>query len=97
MRQIWKFPVQPGEFTLEMPVAIEYLGVQMQNGNPYMWVIVDTACSVSKYKFVTYGTGHDIPNNVDLEEYIGTFQMLKSALVWHLFALESATNSYCRL
>lgn len=96
--QIWKFTVHPGVFTQDMPAGAEILSVQTQLGKdgsgspwqtlqPMMWAMVDPQNMREKRKFVTVGTGNEIPPEARLgrHNFLGTFQLPDQGLVFHLF------------
>ena len=80
-RQIWKFPIGSTEPMVSMPRGAEILTVQVQNGVPTIWALVDTDAPKAKRLIHIFGTGWDIPKKI--HRYIGTWQ--HDALVWHLF------------
>lgn len=80
---IYKYPVDP-EFQLSLPINAQILTVQMQGDTPHMWVKLHRDEPKRIRKFITFGTGHKIPDNLDLL-YIGTFQ--PEGLVFHLFEI----------
>ncbi len=82
-KQIWKYPVIGSSFVLRMPAHSRILSVQIQQGEPQMWVLVDLEAPCVHREFVFYGTGHPMPD--DLGEFIGTFQVKEGSLVFHLF------------
>lgn len=83
---IWKFsvPIQD-RFAIDMPVNARVLSVQVQHGQPQMWVLGDPYAPKESRSFIMYGTGHDMPN--DPGEFVGTFQVHGGNLVFHLFAV----------
>lgn len=84
MKSIWKFPFEvTNEQKIFMPRTAKVLSVQMQNGVPCMWVLVDTEEQKEARTFIVQGTGH--PCVCDVSEFIGTFQMSGGTLVFHLF------------
>lgn len=86
-RAIWKYPITArAEFTLEMPEGrFEFLSIQMQNGEPCMWVIVDPTQRKVPHKFRVVPTGEEFHRGNPLfMPYLGTFQPL-NGLVFHLF------------
>lgn len=86
MQVIYKYPFRPNdEVYIEMPIDARILSVQVQNGVPCIWALVDTDLSVRSRLFMIYGTGHEIHNNIDKAEFIGTIQMHNGALVFHVF------------
>lgn len=90
MKTVHKFPLaMMGRQQVELPEGAEILAVQAQRNIPTIWAIVDPAPTVPKqqHTFAIYGTGHPMP---ELEmgaerKYIGTFQQMDGALVFHLF------------
>lgn len=84
--KVWKFPVEMTErFTVVMPTAT-VLCVQVQNGRPYIWALVDPDTNLySERKFLIAGTGEEIDAHPDDLKYIDTWQMNGGSLVFHLF------------
>ena len=78
---IYKYEVQPGEFSHEIPGLIQLLTVQMRGDIPQFWAVVIPEAEPVTHKFHAYGTGHDLSDNPG--RYIGTFQM--DWTVFHLF------------
>jgi hypothetical protein len=83
-KQVWKFDVRPGDFTVDMPRGAHVLTVQMQHERPMMWALVDPTEPVQKRRFVLVGTGHPVVN-AEWMRYVGTFQVREGQLVFHLF------------
>ena len=77
----------PGFFDLELPEGSKILSFQLQEPCPTIWYKCDPNPSNPKEirHFVLIGTGEDIPRNT--KEYIGTIQLGKYGLVYHLFEL----------
>lgn len=73
------------DFELELPKGARILHVDVQNGYPYIWALVDPDAPKEKKKFHLAGTGH--PINEKIKNHIGTFLLHEGALVFHLFAL----------
>lgn len=83
---IWKYAVPVrGAFQLEMPRDARVLSVQIQNGEPQVWVVVDADAPTEMRAFRVFGTGHPIDASPDIMRYVGTFQLYDCALVFHLF------------
>lgn len=86
MEAIWKTQIQLISVQeIELPVNAKVLCVQMQNNVPCIWFINRDVGSSNKTPriFKMYGTGHQ--HNEITGSYIGTFQIVDSALVFHLF------------
>lgn len=84
MKTVWKYPITPNVSDVQMPKGAKVLTVQMQNGQPCMWVLVDPDEKKETRTFMLIGTGHKVSPGVDLK-YIGTFQLEEGRLVFHLF------------
>ena len=98
--QVWKYPLLSGstlrhdkgdalQVTLEMPEAAKPLTVQIQNGRPTMWALVDPEASKEKRMFAIIGTGIDLPKTMKHFAYVGTFQLEDKGLVFHVFEILS--------
>lgn len=85
MKTIWKYTLQPIS-TFEMPIGAKPLSVGVQFEEVMcMWVMVDPTGPLVTYEertFVVFGTGHPIPDNLDLN-FIGT--VMSDGLVFHVF------------
>lgn len=79
---IWKYTLRPVT-TLEIPNNGQILDVQMQHGEPQIWVLVDPTRTKVERTFHIHGTGHTLPR--DPGKYIATFQMDGGSLVFHVF------------
>lgn len=84
---IYKYPVVPGLFEVELSRNSRVLSVGVQNDKPMMWVLVDTLDKrIEKRKFIVIGTGHETDELRDCRfGFVGTFQLDGGALVFHLF------------
>ena len=82
---IWKFPLKATDKqTIEMPGIARVLCVQVQNGTPCLWAdgCHEDALQVAR-TFSTYGTGHPMPKKPG--RYIGTFQVERGTLIFHVY------------
>jgi hypothetical protein len=85
MKTIYKYPIEiTDKQTLPMPVGANILTVQVQNGNPFIWAMVDTEAPIEGVAIIVYGTEHPIDESLNLE-YIGTFQSNGKCFVFHVF------------
>lgn len=86
-KTIWKFQMDIVETQLvRMPAKAEILSVQVQDGIPCLWALVNPANGEQDKCIEMFGTGH--PVNCDMgvsRTYIGTFQMNNTGLVFHAF------------
>ena len=84
MKSIWKFPIEiTDEQKVFMPRTAKILSVQVQQGTPCVWALVDTEEQKTERTLVVHGTGH--PCVCDSSEFVGTFQVAGGSLVFHLF------------
>ena len=86
MTTIHKFAIKPGKNIKSMPQGAEILTVQTQNDEPFIWAMVNTKNEMEARVFEMFGTGHEMPVDMGIDrKYIGTFQIAKEGLVFHLF------------
>lgn len=88
MLVIWKYKLsmQRGAKTIPMPKGAKILTVQVQEGEPHIWALVDPGEADRPRFLEIFGTGHaieEIPNT--RLDYIGTFQFSSGVFVFHLF------------
>jgi len=82
---IWKFSFDvSNEVNIEMPKGARIICVADQNTVPCIWAIVNPDNPMELRNFFIRGTG-SLLGEADPSGYIGTFQQLNAALVWHLF------------
>lgn len=89
-RTVWKYRVPLGDgdvFEIMIPAHADALTVQMQDGKPQMWALVDPNLPTWPYRFRIAGTGHPIEERI--KKYVGSFQLYAGALVFHIFEVES--------
>lgn len=90
MKTIWKYKLTLNSpYIIGMPEGAEILTVQVQNGNPCLWVKVDTEAELEERVFYVFATGQEIDfDGQDIYlTYIGTFQLYDGALVFHVFEI----------
>ncbi len=85
MNTIYKYPVIIGNFELDLPKDAEVLTIQVQHGEPVMWVLQNTYKSMLTRRFTVCGTGHEVELLPPSFKYIGTFQLKDGYFVGHLF------------
>ena len=85
MRTIYKYPVTiVDEFEVRMPRGAQPLCVQVQNGDPFLWALVDTEAAPVQRVLQVRGTGHPCDGFI-ASHFVGSFQLHGGALVFHLF------------
>jgi hypothetical protein len=70
-----------------MPGGAEILTVQMQNDAPQIWAIVDDESHLQQRTILIVGTGQEMPKDINITDYLGTFQMEHGRLIFHVFVL----------
>ena len=87
MKTIYKYPLEiTNKQSIEIPNNSRILSVANQNENICLWVEIDKKEEKkTELAFYVFGTGHDIPDNLNLH-FIGTVVTLGGRLVWHVFA-----------
>ena len=84
MTTIYKYQI-PYDFTeVNIPEGAEILSMQLQNGIPCIWAMVDTGQPKIKRKFMIVGTGKELHPCV-LHTFIGTYQV--PGFVFHVFEI----------
>ncbi|OPB96846.1 hypothetical protein BAS10_07295 [Elizabethkingia meningoseptica] len=87
MRKIFKYQLEIKDFNeIEMPMHAEVISLQVQNDIPCIWAIVNPDYPVEKRKFMTVGTGNEMPECLP-EIFIGTYQLPELGLVFHCFEI----------
>lgn len=81
-KTIWKYMLTP-DCTHNIPEDSKILDLNMQDGAPHLWVLVDPKKPLIKRRFVGYGTGEEMNDNHRV--YVGTFQLLSGRLIHYVF------------
>lgn len=86
MTTVYKYPFSISQaFDIPLPRGAKVLSVQLQDGRPTLWAMVDTARELCLRQFLVFGTGTFIPD-VAIEyglNFVSTLQYQE--FVWHLF------------
>lgn len=89
MKTIYKYPLKVDDYqTVIMPRGAQILTVQAQREKPCIWALVDIDNEPEKRYFRMAGTGHIINSKDKFLRYIGTFQVMRGDLVFHVFEIE---------
>ena len=81
MDQVWKYLLTP-VCGIELPLNAKILKVAVQNGEVYVWVQGDSELPKYTAKFMSFGTGQPIPDDLRLN-YLDT--VFLDALVYHVY------------
>ena len=85
MAAIWKFQLAVvGRQVLMVPEGPVPLCVQVQRGQPCLWLRVDPSKSAQPYTVLVVGTGHEREDIADAL-YVGSFQLHDGDFVGHVF------------
>lgn len=83
MKTIWKYELESGATqSIWMPGHANILDVQMQDGRPVLWALVDPTIPDEERRFQLVLIGEEV-SNLEYPGYIGSFQA--GPEVWHLF------------
>lgn len=86
MKTVWKYILEPGETTLEIPVGAQILSVAVQGEEVCLWALVEPDAIIEPRQFIVAGTGESIPDKYQPPAFIGTVH-LSAFLVFHVFEL----------
>lgn len=86
MRAIYKYPVAECNThnIIDAPI-VKPLYVEYQNGDPYLWAVVDTEKEPIEWLVSCVGTGIPHDSNIDLDSYLNTTVESSKPFVWHWF------------
>jgi len=85
MKTIWKYELEiTDEQEIKVPKGAKFLSVDFQGNSGCLWALVDSRKPKVTRTIAIKGTGNPIDPYEDLS-FIGTFQMRKGSLVWHVF------------
>lgn len=86
MKTIWKYPLNPGENKLTMPVDAKLLALHSQQNRPTLWALVDDKAEKEARTIITVGTGGHLPNDLlTAYDYLGTCLVDDDRCVVHAF------------
>lgn len=83
MATIHKYPMSQETTFISMPKGAKILDLQVQDGTPTIWALVDDEAELEKRNFQTVGTGWPLNDAIRGFPHIGTVQI--DGLVWHIF------------
>jgi hypothetical protein len=87
--KVYKYTLDtPNDYVeVPMPVGATILSVQVQYDVPCIWALVNPDNPMKIRRFRWAGTGHNIQEPPEKLSYIGTFQMMKGSLIFHIFEI----------
>lgn len=85
-KTVWKYDIKTtNTLNINMPKGAEILDIQEQKEKPKIWALVNPDNSLETRKFKIYGTGHNIDSSINKDNYIGTYQLHRGNLIFHVF------------
>lgn len=85
--RIWKFQLDAEcRTSIEMPQGSKILCLQTQDGRPNLWAMVDPSKPYVRRTFETCGTGWALDEDIESNNYIGTYQP-ETGIVFHVFEI----------
>lgn len=88
MKVIHKYPIQIIDHQfIETHEDYFILSVKMQNGEPFIWVVVDTDKPKARLELGVYGTGSPIVTDIYTLSFIDTLFTGQAQYVWHVFEI----------
>ena len=85
MRTIWKYTLTGPDIILRIPFWSFFLHANIKsNGNADLWFDVDSDSEPVERRFVTIGTGREVPRNAEhICSLIESMELID--YVWHIF------------
>ncbi len=84
MKKIFKYPLEITDSQeIHLSPNCQLLSVQIQNGAPTLWAMVDPDARMFPVTVYVIGTGNPVPSEVNTAIYVDTVQL--NGFVWHVF------------
>ena len=90
MKTIYKYKLEITDFqNIQTFEGAKPLCVKLQNGEPFLWCLVETDAKQDVLTIRCAGTGHDLKvKRYSDVEYIDTVLMCRDAFVFHFFVVK---------
>lgn len=87
MKTIHKYPLQAeAHQRISLPETAEILSVESQYDDIVLYALVDTENLRTKWVDIyVFGTGHNIPENLQNLRFMGTVKLYNGDLMFHIF------------
>ena len=82
MKTIYKYELRSQDASMKLPLGAEILTVQLQDGRPMLWALVDPENVLVDRFISTVGTGWQVEDSM---KYICTY--MEGYFVWHVFEM----------
>lgn len=94
MKTVYKYPLTPYT-SLQLPKDAQIIKVDSQHNNLFLWALIDLEEKEHELReFMTFGTGHPIPDEKFNFKYIGTSKIDEVGspiLMFHTFEVLKPT------
>jgi hypothetical protein len=81
---VYKYPIHlTGLQVLTLPAPARILDIQIQDGYPQLWALVEPDQPMQNYEVITIGTGQTCYH--DLRGSIFQKTLIDGSFVWHIF------------
>ncbi|WP_020403778.1 DUF7352 domain-containing protein [Gracilimonas tropica] len=90
MKVIYKYKVQPSVMIRE---GAEILKIAYQNGELYLWAMVDSEADEEERNFCIVGTGNKLSSKAKNGTYLET--VFQQGYVWHIFEYNCKQETSC--
>lgn len=92
MKQILEYKLSLDGKTITINAnVVKWLEIKTQNGQPYIWAIVDNSVATVAWTIIAWGTDWEVPKELLNVEYLGTAQDY-NGYVWHYFGEVAAID-----
>ena len=81
--KIWKYNIESEDCVLTVPQGARFLTLQVQNGLPTIWMLLDEANATEQRRYITFVTGSFADIRKEVDTYVGTYQL--GWFVGHIF------------
>ena len=85
MRQILKYTLETMDSQVIKIKSGEIISVENQNDKIVVYVKTDGSLCEYNTKFLIYGTGHELADDIDECDFLGTVNLLNGELMFHVF------------
>lgn len=86
MKVIYKFYLSiKDEQKIKMPVGSKIISIGQQSEDVYLWAICDPENGFENRTIYIFGTGHELPPDINLRSFLGTVTTYDGNYVWHIF------------
>lgn len=88
MEVVYKYPLKHfshrlDSHTLELPNTAQIMDIAFQDGELFLWALIDTRHPEAAYEVIVAGTGREI--EVDIRGRLYSKTIHRDGFVWHFF------------